>query len=367
MGNNKSKKKETRNRAVKKIIDISLALIIAGGAFYAIRTVTSDFSDINRISEKDDNAVVTSETEKPDENAIIYVTEVMDNETMNSGSLTVVNGQTEYKGKGDNLVSVYDVLQADGTDSYMVMDADVKLKRDAATALNDMVKAFAAETGKKDIIVDGGYRSVEYQQELYDAADDKSSAAKPGFSDYHTGYSIDLGISSEDGTMEDFTGSGDYIWFKENCSKYGFVIRFPEGKKDLTGYDYRPWHFRYVGVPHAYYMQTNNLCLEEYVEKLKNFEYTQTHLVFKGDDGNDYEVYYYPLDVSGSQTIVAVPNSEYKISGNNKDGFIISFKMNNQPAVTESSITEISDSSTKETQQSETKTTETQTSKKSEE
>ena len=357
MGNNK--KKETRSRVIKKIIDISLALIIAGGAVYAVRTVTNDFSDINRTAEKDDSAVVTSETVKPDENAIIYVTEVMDNEIMNSGSLIVVNGQTEYKGKGDNLVSVYDVLQADGTDSYMVMDADVKLKRDAATALNDMVKAFAAETGKKDIIVDGGYRSVDYQQELYDAAEDKSAAAKPGFSDYHTGFSIDLGISAEDGTMEDFTGSGDYSWFKENCSKYGFVVRFPEGKKDVTGYDYRPWHFRYVGVPHAYYMQTNNLCLEEYVDKLKNFEYTQTHLVFKNDAGNEYEVYYYPVDPSGSQTIVAVPNSEYQVSGNNKDGFIVSFKMNKQPAATEN--TEVSDSLTDEKSEAETKSSETET------
>lgn len=71
----------------------------------------------------------------------------------------------------------------------------------------------------------------------------------------------------EEGNSLDFDGTGDYKWFAENGYKYGYVVRFPEDKTQQTGLDYRPWHFRYVGIPHAYYMTQNNLCLEEYVER----------------------------------------------------------------------------------------------------
>jgi len=329
MGDANKQKKEKRNNVIKKIIDISLALAIAGAAIYGVRAVVNDFSDIDRTPQNNSQSASTStDNSSPNPNAVIYVTEMKDNDEIHSGSLILVNNKTKYTGNEKTLISMYDVKESDGTEDYLVMNTDVKLRVDAATELNKMIKDFAKETGKKDIIVDGGYRSVEYQQELYDAAEDKSTAAEPGTSDYHTGYSIDLGISAEDGSMTDFTAEGDYGWFEKNCYKYGFVIRFPEGKKDITGYDYRPWHFRYVGHSHAYYMQKNNLCLEEYLEKLKTFEYTQTHLVFNDDNGNEYETYYYPIDQTGSTTILAVPSANYEISGNNSDGFIISYQTN---------------------------------------
>ncbi|MGN0614160.1 MAG: D-alanyl-D-alanine carboxypeptidase family protein, partial [Porcipelethomonas sp.] len=179
--------------------------------------------------------------------------------------------------------------------------------------------------GHDDMVVSGGYRSVEEQQEIYSSAEDPAATAKPGFSDYQTGYSVDFGVADEDGTVKDFTGLDDYSWFEKNCYRYGFVLRYPDGKKDYTGYDYRPWHFRYVGKAHAFYMYKNNLCLEEYIEKLKTFEYTQTHLIFSDDNGNEYETYYYPIDNTATSTILAVPDKEYELSGNNSDGYIITF------------------------------------------
>ncbi len=325
MGDNKTiKNKEAKSKVIRRIIDITLAAALVVAVVYTIKAVTNDFSDINRIKEESESTISTSQAELPsNDGAMIYVTDMADNSEIHSGSLIVVNSELEYKGKEGTLVSMYDLLQDDGTTVYTVMSSDVRLKIDAATALNKMVKAFASETGKNDIIVDGGYRSVEYQQELYDAAEDKSTAAKPGFSDYHTGYSIDFMIDNSDGG--DFTGEGDYGWFEKNCYKYGYILRFPDGKKDFTGYDYRPWHFRYVGKAPAYYMNKNNLCLEEYVEKLKNYEYTKTHLTFTDDNGNEYETYYYPMDKSVSTTVLAIPNTEYQMSGNNTDGFIVTF------------------------------------------
>ncbi len=327
MGDTKTKG-EKKNYIVKRLIDLALAIILVFGVIFGVKAMTSGVSEIKKNSNENEE-ILSSSPEKPLSDEDIYVTEMKDNEAVNSGSLIVVNNDVEYKGSEDDLISMYDVKNSDGTKSYDVMNADVKLRKDAASALNDMIKAFASETNHEDIVIDGGYRSVSLQQELYDAAEDKSAAAKPGFSDYHTGYSIDLGISADDGTVSDFDGKGDYSWFESNCYRFGYILRYPEGKKEYTGFDYRPWHFRYVGKAHAYYISKNNLCLEEYLENMKQHEYTQTHLTFSDDNGNDYEAYYYSVDTSSSFTMIAVPSEiQCDISGNNTDGFVVCFNKN---------------------------------------
>ena len=323
-------KQEGRNvYIIKRTIDVVFAIALVIAIILLIRSVTGDMTDIkppkggNNEIEVSDNAL-----EKVDKRGdMIFSTELMDEDDIYNGSLILVNNDNEYKGNNDDLVSVYDIKDEDGTDSYTVMSADVKLKSDAAKALNDMVKAFAKETGRDDIVVDGGYRSKEEQQELFNAAEDKSAAAKPGFSDYHAGLSIDFGLSGADGMVEDFDGTGDYAWFEKNSYKYGFILRYPDGKKDLTGYDYRPWHFRYVGKEHAYYMMKNGLCLEEYVEKVREYTYEKDHLTFQDDDNNYYEIYYFPQDTENKDmTMVAVPSGlPFNVSGDNKGGYIISF------------------------------------------
>ena len=67
----------------------------------------------------------------------------------------------------------------------------------------------------------------------------------------------------------DYDGTGDFEWINKNCYKYGFVVRYTEEKQRLTKIQDEPWHFRYVGIPHAYYMTTNNLCLEEYIDLVR--------------------------------------------------------------------------------------------------
>ena len=81
--------------------------------------------------------------------------------------------------------------------------------------------------------------------------------AKPGTSEHHTGSAIDIA-----GGWEMF------YWLEEHCAEYGFILRFPEGKEELTGITYEPWHFRYVGVEMAQEIQELGMCLEEYVDYL---------------------------------------------------------------------------------------------------
>lgn len=111
-----------------------------------------------------------------------------------------------------------------------------------------------------------GYRSYYDQRYLYDmycnrdgkAAADKYSA-RPGYSDHQTGMAIDVNNASDS-----FDGTREAKWLANNCAKYGFIIRYPKGKEAYTGYQYEPWHIRYVGTPLAQNITNSGLSLEEY-------------------------------------------------------------------------------------------------------
>lgn len=328
-----TKQEGQKQYAIKRAVDIALAVLLIIIAVFAVKIIKKDFTKIDQ-TPKSDNTLISSEgsTDTPSDQPI-FVSEAIGNEAVNHGPLILVNGSTEYKWNEDGLKSLMEVLNEDGTDSYSVIDNDVKARAAAAAAMNNMLKAFSKETGHKDIRIDSAYRSVAEQQSIYDNAADKSTASEPGFSDYHTGYSIDLNVVDEEGNSLDFDAEGDYEWFKDNCHKYGFVFRFPEGKEEMTGQSYRPWHFRYVGPVHASYMKEKNLCLEEYINTLKSYPYSENHLEASDANGNKYEIYYYEADFSTALTSVAVPSeSEYEISGNNSDGFIITIPLKDPSA-----------------------------------
>lgn len=113
-----------------------------------------------------------------------------------------------------------------------------------------------------------GYRSYQDQTQLYNnyvnlhgEEEANTFSAKPGFSEHQTGLTFDL---------KDFNGQlvEDPItsqWIKDNCAQYGFIVRYPEGKEDITGYIYEPWHLRYVGEEVANQIMNNNTTLEQYL------------------------------------------------------------------------------------------------------
>lgn len=87
--------------------------------------------------------------------------------------------------------------------------------------------------------------------------------AKAGFSEHQTGLAIDL--TNEDRYF--VKGTNEAEWLENNCYKYGFIIRYPEGKESITGVAYEPWHIRYVGEEVSRYIYENNITLEEYLGK----------------------------------------------------------------------------------------------------
>lgn len=168
-----------------------------------------------------------------------------------------------------------------------------KMRKVAAKALEDMFRA--AE--KKKIILYGvsGYRSYERQQSIYNRnvslhgkkATDALSA-KPGSSEHQTGLTIDVSVSSLGCLLtERFASTKEGKWLAKNAHKYGYIIRYPEGKSKITGYSYEPWHIRYVGVTVATYLYKNKLTLEEYYGVSCNEDETQTGVDV--EDPNEYE------------------------------------------------------------------------------
>lgn len=125
------------------------------------------------------------------------------------------------------------------------------------------------------IDIESGYRDYDYQEKIYNKLlEEKGFAytitriAEPGKSEHQTGLAIDFCIYKEEKCYieHDIKELEETKWIHKNAHKYGFIIRYPEGKEDVTKYSYEPWHLRYVGQL-AEYLYNNNLTLEEYYEK----------------------------------------------------------------------------------------------------
>ncbi|ERI92200.1 serine-type D-Ala-D-Ala carboxypeptidase [Clostridiales bacterium oral taxon 876 str. F0540] len=155
--------------------------------------------------------------------------------------------------------------------------ADPKVKQmdiEAATALESLFDA--AKSDSVTLLAVSGYRTYSYQEKLYDnkvsSAGQKEAdkyVAQPGASEHQTGLAMDV-LSNEYTSLDDgFDKTKAFKWLDKNCSKYGFIIRYPKDKENITGYNYEPWHIRYVGAAEASEISQKHITLEEYLDKNK--------------------------------------------------------------------------------------------------
>jgi len=140
----------------------------------------------------------------------------------------------------------------------------VKNAKDAFVAM-----AREARKDKRPIIAMSSYRSYKYQVNLFEKykeadgiKDADTYSARAGFSEHQTGLCVDI----YDGVLDytNFEQSDSFDWMQKNAYKYGFILRFPEGKENITGYQYESWHYRYVGKDIAKYIHNNDITFEEY-------------------------------------------------------------------------------------------------------
>lgn len=187
-------------------------------------------------------------------------------DAMEKGFLILINKQSpvDESYKPDDLTPIrYFAKDRGESGRYM--------RKEAADSFHKLVEA-AAEEGLK-IVMTTAYRSYGFQKTLwnnYVANEGEAAAsrfsARPGQSEHQSGLAVDVSSPSVDYALTDrFGKTKEGIWIAENAHNFGFIIRFPEGKEDVTGYLYEPWHIRYVGEPIAVEIYTKSLTLEEYL------------------------------------------------------------------------------------------------------
>lgn len=203
-----------------------------------------------------------------------------------------------------------------------VPGSDILLDTRAAAMLSGLISRLGAAG---EIVPVSGWRSAEEQQEIWDGSMLENGAeftrkyvARPGCSEHQTGLAIDLALRADsiDFIHPEFPYDGICGRFRALAADYGFVERYQSGKEDITGIAAEPWHFRYVGRPHARIMCDMGLCLEEYVEYLRSYPYPERLLEVRG------EIYEAEVGFAGARDALGLPDAPYQVSGNNVDGYI---------------------------------------------
>jgi D-alanyl-D-alanine carboxypeptidase len=248
-----------------------------------------------------------------------YTSESHTHDEIFMGNLIVVNAEHEYKFiDGDlDLLSIVE----NENDYYTHGDFVTKIDREALTNLNKMMEAYAKDQSLEttNIFVQDGFRTFEEQRIRHSSG--KSSTFEAGHCDYHTGRTFDMFRMYPDGSTPYFSAEGDAAWFADNACRFGFIVRYPAGKDEATGEKARTYTYRYVGAPHASYMHTNGLCLEEYISEVKN--HTKDDPITVAVEGVVSFIYYVPASAEGNTDVPVPKDKAYTVSGNNSDGFIV--------------------------------------------
>ncbi len=160
-----------------------------------------------------------------------------------------------------------------------------KLRQVAAKALEALLLEMNS-AGLTGMQVNSGFRTYSYQTMLFETYTNNELAknpnitrqeaeaivltysTRPGTSEHQTGLAVDMATDASFST--DFQFSDHYLWLEENAWKFGFILRFPEDKTDITTIQFEPWHWRFVGRYHAKKIHDLDVCLEEYIQMLEN-------------------------------------------------------------------------------------------------
>lgn len=272
------------------------------------------------ITDADDNpanltTTTTSSSEvTPEEPAYVlpagYEEVSVEPSDMYKGTLILVNQShpSHLSAEELDLEQVY--YADDKPDTYEISyPGHTSLNRAALTKFNRLMKAYYAATNNTEIMFNYGY------------LEDGKEKSNPESS---TGLDVQIHLKKESGGYDFVSNETPYSWLFDHMASYGYTLRYPTDKAEITGESGGYTAIRYVGVPHAAYMEDNNLCLEEYLDMLRgshNF-YTGTILEYSTSELT-YHIYYVPADAENDFMVPVPTAGSYEISGNNTDGFIV--------------------------------------------
>ena len=338
-----SKGRKVRRR--RKSVNVRNLIILIGGAVVtivlfvllvsgAVRLVSKGLGAISGLGDSEAGNSSTTSSDEPSseesqETAYTWSTVQMAEADERQGELILVNSSHEYRSEPEDLLIFY----GNKTNSYGLKEAEMYAKSSVVTAMNNMMDAFKAATGNSSVLLTSSYRDVSQQQELYDkdlestGLSTSDSVSKPGCSEHHTGYALDLSYQSTSGNNY-LDGTGDFAWLVENCYKYGFIVRYTEEKSSITGIISEPWHYRYVGTVHAEAITKGGYCLEEYIEMLKLHD-SENPYEFTSESGSSYLIYY-TAGAGASTDVPVISGKSYTISGTNEGGFVTVVELGGQ-------------------------------------
>lgn len=278
------KKQIRRNRIVFLVVCLAVVCLLGVGIYSIVKFVKGSdkpSKDIQSDSSQPQSQVVSNAESQPEEDSSV---EPLPQPTAeleppapaapvaqpdDTWLLTLVNNNIP--------------LPEDWTANIVVADeATQKELADVAAEAYKQMKA-AAQSEGIELILSSGYRSVEYQQELFDNQkqkwlDKKKSEEEaykltkeivsvPGYSEHNSGLAADILTPKYQDPDVGFADTNAGKWLAEHASEYGFILRYPENKQSITGVIYEPWHFRYVGVENAKRITESGKCLEEYLDE----------------------------------------------------------------------------------------------------
>ena len=237
----------------------------------------------------------------------ITLTRVSLSELTDTGYLALINRQHPARDEPDAnlIISAWPTVPVSRVEGMY-------LHYTALMAVANMFESARAAGGMETFFVTSGFRDFYRQAYLYG---DGSSAyvMPPGYSEHHTGLAADILVMGLG--MFEMADATEGQWLAANSYRYGLILRYPQGSEAITGGPFEPWHFRYVGRVHAYYMMRQGFVLEQYIEYIRQ----NNHFSFK-KNGNTHHV----LHQTPQQGMIYVPYGQgFVVSGDNKGGYVI--------------------------------------------
>lgn len=241
--------------------------------FYSI-TLETGQSKMPIVTMSPENASDKSELWESSDPAVARVNELGSITALSEGSCTVrVTSAQNPKVFAEVEVTVTAGAQITYIDGILVVNKTYALPADYNPGVNSEAQAafdrMQADAAAEDIniYISSGFRSYDYQAGLYQRYVDKDGkaeadrySARAGHSEHQTGLAFDLNSIDDS-----FADTKEGKWVSRNCHRYGFIIRYPADKEDITGYKWEPWHIRYLGGETAQAVYDSGLCLEEYL------------------------------------------------------------------------------------------------------
>ncbi len=254
------------SRETKKLLAVALIAVLTGGflggkigSCLERKKAEKELSKVTLELQKGEKADASVLTENPDQ---------------------IKNGETAERPWYLVLVNNKNPMEKGYVPELTKLQSDCYVDSRIAEAANQMFKD--AKAAGMRIEICSAYRSVERQEQVFNEslekrleqgmdyweafADNRLSVAEPGTSEHALGLALDLISNQYTELDEGQENTKEAKWLKENCYKYGFILRYPPEKTEITGIIYEPWHYRYVGVEDATKIMEMGITLEEYLE-----------------------------------------------------------------------------------------------------